>query len=212
MRTHSTCDILGLVLNASLVLREGGSVGIDPVGPPQMTPPASSCDFCHSSIPPSDFESGKAVTLLKKRYCSACMTVALKRSKDKRVAPSPDFHTPPVGPPAAALGRRRHSRKECSIPVELSIYLEQGELFDRGEAVLWNISLSGALLRALILPEKALPAIPHHLGIRVLSGSLQGFEIFGRPVRLVHSEDGLHVAMEFVKVQESTLKQLRKLV
>jgi hypothetical protein len=178
-----------------------------------MMPGTIPCDFCDAMILPEDFQNGKAVILLKKNYCETCMAAAVKRSKQKHAAPSPAFQTPPPRPPALPdQGRRRHERKECSVPVELSVYLESGQLYDRGNAVLWNVSLSGALLRALVLPEKALPLEPHQIGIRLLEGVLKDFHILGRPVRLVHSEDGIHLAIEFVKTEEAEIKQLRKLL
>jgi hypothetical protein len=178
-----------------------------------MTPPSIPCDFCDATIAPEDFDSGKAVVLLKKHYCAKCMAAAVKRSKKKQAPPAPIFHTPPPRPPAVPQpSRRRHERKDCSVPVELSIYLENGRLYDRGDAVLWNVSLSGALLRALILPERAMPLEPHHIGIRLLEGVLRDFEILGRPVRLEHSEDGIHLAIEFVKIEEAQIQQLRKLL
>jgi hypothetical protein len=39
------------------------------------------CDFCGKSIPPSDFQSGRAVVLLKKTFCHDCMDRAVKSSK-----------------------------------------------------------------------------------------------------------------------------------
>ena len=141
------------------------------------------------------------------------MAAAVKRSKRKHAPRSPVFQTPPPRPLSMPeQSRRRHERKECSIPVELSVYLENGQLYDRGNAVLWNVSLSGALLRALVLPEKALPLEPHHIGIRLLDGVLKDFHILGRPVRLVHSEDGLHLAIEFAKTEPAEITQLRKLL
>ena len=177
-----------------------------------MTSSPIPCDFCDAMIDPEDFETGKAVTLLKKHYCARCMAAAVKRSK-KQAAPSPAFQTPPPRPLSVPeRSRRRHERKECSVPVELSVYLENGQLYDRGNAVLWNVSLSGALLRALVLPEKALPLEPHEIGIRLLDGVLKDFHILGRPVRLVHSEDGIHLAIEFTKTEEAQMKQLRQLL
>jgi len=170
------------------------------------------CDFCTATIRPEDFERGKAVILLKKRYCSECMAAEVARSKRKHAPPAPAFVTPPQRPPRPPESRRRHERKECSIPVELSIYLSDGRLFDQGEAVLWNISLSGALLRALVLPEKSLPVEPHTIGIRVLDGVLKNLQILGRTVRFVHSEEGLHLAIEFVRTEEAQLTQLRKFI
>lgn len=172
------------------------------------------CHFCDANIPQEDFENGRAVILLKKNYCAKCMAEAVKRSKRKNAPPSPVFQTPPpevAGPLQSRRSRRRHERKDCSIPVELSVYLENGQLYDRGEAVLWNLSLSGALLRALILPARALPAEPHHIGIRVQQGDLRNFTILGRPVRMVHSEDGLHLAIEFVRTDSSRIEQLLRL-
>jgi len=177
-----------------------------------MSRVAVPCSFCSENIPPEDFERGKAVTLLKKHYCSKCMAAAVARSKQKETSPSSTFQTPSPVPIRTHGGRRRHERKECSMRVELSIYLPGGRLFDRGEAVLWNISLSGALLRALLLPRKSLPVEPHLIGIRVLEGPLQSLEVQGRPVRFVHSEDGLHLAIEFVKTQEAQLRLLRNFV
>jgi len=45
------------------------------------TQPTRPCDFCDTPIPLSDFEVGRAATLLKKNYCSSCMTAAIERSK-----------------------------------------------------------------------------------------------------------------------------------
>lgn len=169
------------------------------------------CDFCSVLIPREDFECGKAVTVLKKHYCPKCMAAAVERSKTHNATPSPVFQTPRPTPLSdLQRNRRRHERKDCSIRVELSVYLENGQLYDRGNAVLWNVSLSGALLRALVLPEKALPLEPHHVGMRMLDGALENLRILGRPVRLVHAEDGLHLAVEFTKTEEAQIKQLRK--
>jgi hypothetical protein len=185
-----------------------------------------SCDFCKAPIHPSDFEKGKAVTLLKRNYCDKCMALAVQKSRREH-APSQDFvtpraihprslhdPTPRIAEPAAAAHRHRrgHERKETSIAVELSIYLRDGRLHDRGRAVLRDVSLSGALLGALVLPQKTIPVEPHTVGIRVLEGSLKDFEILGRPVRFVHLDDGIRLAIEFVKIEEAHLVQLRKIV
>jgi hypothetical protein len=45
-----------------------------------------------------------------------------------------------------------------------------------------------------------------------LDGVLEPLQILGRPVRFVHSEDGLHLAIEFVRTEQSQLKQLRKFI
>ncbi len=51
--------------------------------------------------------------------------------------------------------RRREVRKSVDLPVEIAIYLSDGTLFDRGKAVLRDLSLSGGLLSGLVLPQQA---------------------------------------------------------
>jgi hypothetical protein len=53
------------------------------------------CDFCGSDIPRSDFEIGRAVTLMKKTYCCRCMLAAIERSKHEDYVPQ--FLTPQPG-------------------------------------------------------------------------------------------------------------------
>jgi len=41
------------------------------------------CDFCSAEIPPSDFDTGRALILLKRIYCRRCMERAVRqRTKD----------------------------------------------------------------------------------------------------------------------------------
>ena len=109
--------------------------------------------------------------------------------------------------------RRAHPRKHSELPLELSIYLADGTLFDRGHAVLRDVSLSGALLSGVILTEqKGIPLQPHTIGIRLLDGALKDFEIRSRPVRFLQRENAIHLAVEFDKVEDVALKQLRKIV
>lgn len=171
-----------------------------------MSSGAARCHYCQKWLTPQDFEFGKAVTLLKRSYCEGCVHIAVEKSKHK----DPSSVQVPATLPFPS--RRRHERKECSLNVELSVYLENSKLYDRGQAVLWNVSLSGALLRALLLPSKALPLEPHYVGIRLLEGEMKGFEIVGRPIRLAHSEDGLHLAIEFAKLEEAPAGMLKKLL
>jgi hypothetical protein len=60
-----------------------------------VTQPTIPCNFCGSAIPKTDFESGRATTLMKKRYCSACLSAAIDRSK--REDYFPEFLTPRPG-------------------------------------------------------------------------------------------------------------------
>lgn len=59
---------------------------------------AGGCDFCGKSIPPSEFKKGRAVVLLKKTYCHACMEATIQRSKTRRRSrQSSNVHADPAG-------------------------------------------------------------------------------------------------------------------
>ena len=60
----------------------------------------TACDFCGVPIPPEKFTQGKAVVLLRKKYCPACIQRAVEKSK---AAPPPA----PPPPPAPAPKRTR---------------------------------------------------------------------------------------------------------
>jgi len=69
------------------------------------TQPIISCDFCGSAIPKSDFEVGRATTLLKKKYCSVCLSAAIARSKREDYLPQ--FLTPRPGSLHSPLEQER---------------------------------------------------------------------------------------------------------
>ena len=104
--------------------------------------------------------------------------------------------------------RRRHPRRVVDLPVEFSVYVGEDTLYDRGEAVLRDVSLSGALLYTLVLPGMKLPAGPFIMGIRMLRGPLRKMEILGRPVRFARSGDAVGLAMEFLDTEEAKARQL----
>lgn len=62
----------------------------------------TSCDFCGGGIPPSEFESGRAVRVLKKTFCARCAAAAIERSKREDFAP--EFLTPQPGRLRSPLG------------------------------------------------------------------------------------------------------------
>jgi transcriptional regulator with XRE-family HTH domain len=109
--------------------------------------------------------------------------------------------------------RRAHPRKATTLPLEISIYLEDGSLFDRGSGVMKNVSLSGALLSGLVLPLRSLPVRPHTIGLRMIDGPLKGVEIKGKPIRFSHGPEGMSLAVEFIRTEEVDLvEKLRKIV
>ena len=70
-----------------------------------VTQPTISCDFCGSDIPKTDFESGRATTLMKKKYCSVCLSAAIDRSKREDYIPQ--FLTPRPGSLQSPLKQER---------------------------------------------------------------------------------------------------------
>jgi hypothetical protein len=172
-----------------------------------MTHPAfERCDVCGTELPGEEFEKGRAVQVLGKNYCSVCRDRAIHEVK------SPDASSQrPTSRRVAGgdyLHRRRHERKPASLPVELTIYLEDGDLHGRGKAILRNVSLGGALLGSLAFSERSLPTEPHTIGIRLHGYPSVGVEIVGRPVRLVHRAGSLEVGMEFLGDQEASVREL----
>jgi hypothetical protein len=104
--------------------------------------------------------------------------------------------------------RRRHPRKSLGLSVELSIYLDDGKLFDRGTGILKDVSLYGAKLSAIVLPGTVLPTLPHTIGMRIPDGSLKDLEIQGLPIRFHDSEGELALAVEFHRTEVSKAKSL----
>jgi hypothetical protein len=58
--------------------------------------------------------------------------------------------------------KRGAPRRPMAIPLELSIYNSDGTLFDKGAAIIKDVSLSGALLTAVVLPQQSIPAAAPH--------------------------------------------------
>src|SRR6516162_382392 len=63
-----------------------------------------SCDFCGVPIAPEKFAQGKAVVILRKKYCPKCIQTAVL--KGRMPAPPPTLPPPPVPPPAPKRTRR----------------------------------------------------------------------------------------------------------
>ena len=53
--------------------------------------------------------------------------------------------------------KREHGRAEVNAPAEVTVTLEDGTVFDSGEAVVRNLSVGGALLTGMRLTRQVLP-------------------------------------------------------
>lgn len=74
------------------------------------------------------------------------------------------------------LPQRRSERQEVQLKAQLSIYLDDGTLYDRGEALLHDISLHGAFVTKLKLPKASLPLKPFYLELKVLDPPLKNLK------------------------------------
>jgi transcriptional regulator with XRE-family HTH domain len=109
--------------------------------------------------------------------------------------------------------RRLHPRKSADLRLELSIYLEDGTLLDRGQAVMRDVSLAGALLSGILLTRsRGIPLEPHSIGIRLQDGPLKDLEIRSRPVRFLHRAGTIHLAVAFDRIEAADLRRLRKII
>lgn len=107
--------------------------------------------------------------------------------------------------------RRRHPRKMVEVAVEMTIYRTDGTIFSSGQATLKEVSLSGAILSAMVLSHPGAPIAPHTIGIRPLSGEMKDIEVRGRLVRFYHGDGGLALAIEFLTTESAARKWLHKL-
>lgn len=90
-----------------------------------MPPRAVPCDACGSPIPDSDLETGQAVTLLGKRYCTGCKTEAIQNvsledlsgAPPAEAAPAPAPARKPAAPAKAAPPPARADRKPAPSAV-----------------------------------------------------------------------------------------------
>ena len=107
--------------------------------------------------------------------------------------------------------RRRHPRKAVEVAIQMTIYRTDGTVFSSGQATLKEVSLSGAILSAMVQSHPAVPLAPHTIGIHPLSGEMKGVEVRGRLVRFFHEDNGLSLAIEFLTTESAARKWLRKI-
>ena len=78
-----------------------------------MAAPVSPCDSCGSPIPDSDLETGAAIILLSKRYCSGCKSEAMQSVSLDDLGPKAKSAAPAATPPQA----RRPAPPKAPSPV-----------------------------------------------------------------------------------------------
>jgi transcriptional regulator with XRE-family HTH domain len=106
--------------------------------------------------------------------------------------------------------RRRHPRREVSIATEISIVMKDGSVYDQGVATIRDLSLCGARISDVALPQGALPTEPFSVTLRPMARPLQEVEIAGRIVRL-HMNGSTSFGIDFTKLEPQVVRKLRRI-
>lgn len=108
---------------------------------------------------------------------------------------------------------REHPRLEVNAPCEISITLDNGEIFDNGRGVVVNMSAGGLLITSLRTERMVLPLQGFKMMVR-LSG-LDGFsDLIGQCeiVRMTHSAGGPEVGVRLVGTSPEDRRRITDLV
>jgi hypothetical protein len=106
--------------------------------------------------------------------------------------------------------QRRHPRRKVDLEIELVIKMEKGPFFNRGIARLIDLSLGGALIGELALPERYFPLDRHSIALRFREGPLADLVLPGRLVRFSHQPEGLAIGIDFPFLDDMRKRELGK--
>lgn len=107
--------------------------------------------------------------------------------------------------------RRRHARADLSMGAEFFVYAKDGRLFDQGVATIRDLSLCGARLSDVALPQGSIPTEPFTVTIKPMQKPLEDVEISGRIVRM-YVNGSTSYGIEFTRLDSGAQKKLRKIV
>jgi hypothetical protein len=94
--------------------------------------------------------------------------------------------------------RRGHARQEVNRPVQMTIYRPDKSVFSSGHATIREISLSGAVLKGVVLSKQVIPIAPHTIGLVFELGPAERLEVRGFPVRFFQDGESLGLSVQFV--------------
>jgi len=107
--------------------------------------------------------------------------------------------------------RRKYPRMEVSIGAEFLVVNRDGSIYDQGVATIRDLSLGGARVTDVALPQGTLPTEPFTVALRPMQKPLEDVELSGRVVRLLVN-GSLQFGIEFGKVDAAVQKKLKKVV
>jgi len=97
---------------------------------------------------------------------------------------------------------RKFERQHVDYPVSIRLVGLDGAEFDRGRAIICNMTPEGAFIGSLELDRGIVPVDPFHLHFKVENGDLRGIEGSCRPVRITAGENaGFGVTFKQVYVR-----------
>ncbi len=96
---------------------------------------------------------------------------------------------------------RDHPRQEVNRPVKMTIYRPDGSVFSSGDATIREVSLSGAILKGVLLSKQVIPIAPHTIGIVFEIGPAERLEVRGLPVRFFQDGESLGLSVKFVNAE-----------
>jgi len=95
---------------------------------------------------------------------------------------------------------RETRRTSVEIPCDLRLQLADGSTFDSGNAVIRNVSPSGALVCNLNLANGCLPVQAFKVVLILKGGEYSGIGIEATPIRFVSDRNGLGVKFDEIFV------------
>ncbi len=107
--------------------------------------------------------------------------------------------------------KREHPRRPIKVEAELSVYKKDGDLFDRGSANITDLSLSGAMVSDVLLPQNALPIDPFFVRLNPRNRPLNEIELKGEIVRM-ENKGRTKYGIRFLPMEKEDLNHLKKII
>jgi c-di-GMP-binding flagellar brake protein YcgR len=107
--------------------------------------------------------------------------------------------------------RRTHPRLPVTVETDLAIYRKDGNLFDRGSAKITDLSLGGALVSDVSLPQGALPLDPFIVRLNPRTRPLNEVELKGEIVRM-ETNGRMKFGVRFLPMEKEDLRSLEKAI
>ena len=107
--------------------------------------------------------------------------------------------------------RREHERKEVNIPTKVVIRTKKdNKIFNKGTAVIKNISEGGALISNMKFSKNCLPINPFTFELKLNGGGFKNCTMTGNPVR-VTSNDEMNLGVVFENISDACKEKIRVL-